>query len=233
MDRGRKGSAAIIIILILVIVVLVGVIVYFAMRSNNSPSSQAGVSNSNSNEAAATAPTTTPVSNAGTSPQPASSAATNSPSVNTSSNNKGVDTSAWQTESIHFAPDSICWTIKYPSTLSPIGANNGYSSDEEFLTSYPPGPSTTGVTLSADFNEPYSQVDSGQSFITSSGLNGNVQTNAAGSWRIFIQASEGGYNFVFVMNPYQGGQTPPYDLSTAEAMARSITLSCAVPASPQ
>jgi hypothetical protein len=150
-----------------------------------------------------------------------------------SSSRGGTDTSSWQTESIHFNPSSICWTIKYPPTLSPIGANGGESSDEEFVSSQTLTPPVTGVTLAAVFNEAYSSVATSQTFTTDSGLNGSIATNTSGNWRIFVQASEGGNDFVFVLNPYEnGGQTPIYDLSIAEAMARSITLSCAIPASP-
>ena len=114
-----------------------------------------------------------------------------------------------------------------------MGADGGESSDEEFVSSQTLTPPVTGITLAAVFNETYSSVATSQTFTTDSGLNGSIATNTSGNWRIFVQASEGGNDFVFVLNPYEnGGQTPIYDLSTAEAMARSITLSCAIPASP-
>jgi hypothetical protein len=167
---------------------------------------------------------------------PASAPTTPSaPTAGTPPNNSqsGINTSSWQTESIHFNPSSICWTIKYPPTLSPIGADGGESSDEEFVSSPTLTTPVPGVTLAAVFNETYSSVATTQTFTTDSGLNGSIATNSSGNWRIFVQASEGGNNFVFVLNPYEiSGQAPIYDLSTAEAMARSITLSCATPASP-
>jgi uncharacterized membrane protein YhaH (DUF805 family) len=174
--------------------------------------------------------TTQPVSTKTPTPPPTP---TSPATVTPSSNQSGIDTSSWQTESIHFAPFSICWTIKYPLALFPVGANNGYSSDEEFVSSQTLTPQTTGVTLAADFNETYSSVASGQTFTTGSGLNGSIATDSSGSWRIFIQASEGGKDFVLVLNPYSGDDTPPYDINTAEAMAQSVTLSCSLPASPQ
>jgi len=165
-----------------------------------------------------------------TTPAPTSVPVTATPSSNSQS---GIDTLSWQTESIHFNPFSICWTIKYPPTLFPMGANGGESSDEEFVSSQTLTPPVTGVTLAAVFNETYSSVATDQTFSTDSGLNGSIATNSSGNWRIFIQASEGGKDFVLVLNPYYENGLPPLrDLDTAEAMARSITLSCAIPASP-
>jgi hypothetical protein len=199
----RNGFAAVVIILIVVIVLVAAGGIWYWMAHNSAATQPA--SQSTTIATSSTAPT---------------------------DSQGGTDTSSWQTESIHFNPSSICWTIKYPPTLSPMGADGGESSDEEFVSSQTLTPPVTGVTLAAVFNEAYSSVATSQTFTTDSGLNGSIATNSSGNWRIFVQASEGGNDFVFVLNPYENsGQTPVYDLSTAEAMARSITLSCAIPAS--
>lgn len=178
--------------------------------------------------ASAPVPSTTSSTTRATVPSAPSAAPTAS-----SNNAQGaIDTSSWKTESIHFTPFSICWTIKYPPALFPSGANNGYSSNESFLNST--ANATAGFILKADFVNNYSQaMSSGQKFTTLSGLTGSILTPSGGNWGILVAASENGRSFALALNPLYSNQAAPYNLATGEAMARSITLSCATPASPQ
>jgi hypothetical protein len=52
-----------------------------------------------------------------------------------------------------------------------------------------------------------------------------------GGWYIITQASENNQKFVLILNTPSLRTVP--DIAIGEAMANSITLSCALPASPQ
>jgi hypothetical protein len=238
----KKGFAAALVVFIVLVLIIAGGIAWVHyyylpnMATQNTASSTATAVATTTGAQPSVTTTSTPIANIKTSSTPV----TVPPKTVTTSNNNegGIDTSSWQTESIHFAPNSVCWTIKYPPTLSPSGANNGYSSIESFVNSETGNPPVNGVMFEANFNATYSQeIDTGvtsvQNFTTTSGLSGEVQTdNLSGNWHIFIGASENGKDFVLNLQPMES-TNPPYDINTAEAMARSVTLSCALPASAQ
>jgi uncharacterized membrane protein YhaH (DUF805 family) len=155
---------------------------------------------------------------------------------NADSSQTSGGTSSWQTASLSFFQNNLCWNIKYPPSLYPIAANGGYEDIEYFIDTSTITQSSAGLVLQAVFNGQYSQINTtGASvtpFTTISGANGEILSDGTGRWMIYIQANENNQSFYFVLRTYSaGGYTPPYDLPTAETMAKSMTFSC--PASAQ